>query len=159
MCRILSSRDSISVPLKKLLQETGEEVKLCISLQQREQTVWTSKIRYPVKECSILCLGSCQPLGSQNSILLYASQLSGAKPVSLFTLLLAFPQLLCNHFGGWQHPLDNSFGNPHSHLEARSCWWLLHFLFNNMARDIFISCVPMGKKNVHICMWIYIKVI
>ena len=47
-------------------------------------------------------------------------------PVSLFTLrsgrwlLLAFPLLLSNHFGEWQHPLDHSFGSPHSHLEARN---------------------------------------
>ena len=49
----------------------------------------TSKIRYQVKEVSILCMGRCKPLGSLNS---YASQLSGVNPVSLFTLLLAsFP--------------------------------------------------------------------
>ena len=36
----------------------------------------------------------------------------GPNPVSLFTLLLAFPQLLSNHHGGWQHRLDLSFGSP-----------------------------------------------
>ena len=35
--------------------------------------------------------------------------------------------------------LDRSFGSPHSHLEARNYWWLWHFLFINMAGDIFIS--------------------
>ena len=60
-------------------------------------------------------------------------------PVSLFTLLLAFLQLLSNHGWGRQHPVDCSFGNPHSHLEARNRWWLWHFLLINMARDIFIS--------------------
>ena len=38
----------------------------------------------------------CKNLGSLNSFLSYAPQLSGANPVSLFTLLLAFPQLLSN---------------------------------------------------------------
>ena len=36
----------------------------------------------------------------------------GPNPVSLFTLLLALPQLLSNHHGGWQHRLDLSFGSP-----------------------------------------------
>ena len=39
-------------------------------------------------------------LDSLNTFLLYAPQLFGANPVSLFTLLLAFPQLLSNHYGG-----------------------------------------------------------
>jgi len=57
-------------------------------------------------------MGRCKPLDSLNSIVSYAAQLSGANPVSLFTLrsgrwlLLAFPQFLSNHHGGWQHPLD-----------------------------------------------------
>ena len=54
-------------------------------------------------------------------ILSYAPQLSGANPVSLFTLLLAFSQLLSNWVwgkpeGGPPHPLDhmdhNQFGEP-----------------------------------------------
>ena len=36
--------------------------------------------------------------------------------------------------GSGQHLLD-----PHLHLEARNCWWLWHFLFVDMAGDIFIS--------------------
>ena len=53
------------------------------------------KIRYQVKEfCILLCMGRCKPLGSLNSFLSYAPQLSGAKPgflivsilLSLFTL-------------------------------------------------------------------------
>ena len=40
-----------------------------------------------------------KPLGSLNSFLSYAPQLSGASLVSLFTLLLAFPQILSNHWG------------------------------------------------------------
>ena len=41
-----------------------------------------------VKEFSILYMGRCRPLGSLNSFLSYAPQLSGASAVSLFTLLL-----------------------------------------------------------------------
>ena len=37
------------------------------------------------------------------------------------------------------HSLDPSFENLHSHLEARNCWWLWHFLFLDLARDTFIS--------------------
>ena len=51
-------------------------------------------------------------LGSLNSFLSYAPQLSGANPVSLFTLLLALSQLLSSW--GWGkpgeeplHPLDD----------------------------------------------------
>ena len=84
-------------------------------------------------------MGRFKSLGSLNSFLSYAPQLSGANSVSLFTLLLAFPQLLSNHPGGWQHPLDRRLGSPHSHLEARIRGWLWHFLFIDMAGDIFIS--------------------
>ena len=59
-----------------------------------------------------VCMGRCKPLVSLDSIFPYAAQLSGANPVSRLTLrggrwlLLAFPQLLSHHHGGWQHPLD-----------------------------------------------------
>ena len=115
-----------------------------MSLQQKVQAVWRSKIRYQVKECSVLCMGRCKPLDSLNAILSYAAQLSGANPVSLFTLrsewqmaASCIPQLLSNHHGGWQHPPDQSFGSPHLHLEARNHWWLWHFLFIDMARNVF----------------------
>ena len=60
-------------------------------------------------------------------------------PVFLLILLLAFLQLLSSCHVGWECPLDCSFGRPHSHLEARNCWWLCHFLFINIVGDIFIS--------------------
>ena len=96
-------------------------------------------------------MGRCMLLGSLNSFLSYAPQLSGANPVSLFTLrsgpsgrwlLLAFPQLLSNHHGVWQRPLDLSFGSPHSLSEARNRGRLWHFLFVDMAGAICIS--PKG---------------
>ena len=52
-----------------------------------------------IKEFSILCMGRWKTLGSLNSLLSYAPQLPGAKLVSLFTQLLAFPQLLHNNEG------------------------------------------------------------
>ena len=48
-------------------------------------------------------MGRCKLLGSLNSFLSKAAELSGASPVSLFTLLLTFPQLLSNHPWAWQH--------------------------------------------------------
>ena len=139
MFRTPSLGDSISVTLRKLLEGSRGEVRLYTSLQQRQQAVWTLKVRYQVREFIMLCIGRCKPLGSLNSFLSYASQLSGANPVFLLTLLLAFPQLLSNHHGRWRHPLNHSFGNPHSHLEVRNHWWLWHFLFIYMAGEIFIS--------------------
>ena len=56
---------------------------------------------WKVKEYSILYTAKYKPLGSLNSFLSYAPQLSGANLVSSFTLLLAFPQLLSSHHGGW----------------------------------------------------------
>ena len=77
--------------------------------------------------------GRCKPLGSLNSFLSHAPQLSGANPVSLSTLRMVdsaascisplpapHPQLLSNHRGDWWHLLDCTFGSPHSHLEARN---------------------------------------
>lgn len=46
----------------------------------------TSKIRYQIKEINILYKGRRKPLGSLNSFLSYAPQLSGANPVFLLTL-------------------------------------------------------------------------
>ena len=141
MFRAPSLGDSISVPLRKLLQGGRGEYKgrLYTSLQQREQAFWTLKVRYQVREFITLCLGRCTPLGSLNSFLSYASQLSGANHVFLLTLFLAFPQPLSYHHGGWQHYLNHSFGNPYSHLEARNHWWLWYFLFIYMAEEISIS--------------------
>ena len=68
-----------------------------------------SKVTYQVKEFSILCTGRCKPLGSLNSFLSYAPQLSGANPVSLLTLLLAFPQLHSSPHGRCYHPLDSTW--------------------------------------------------
>ena len=52
---------------------------------------------------------------------------------------------------GWQHLLDHSLGSPHSLLEARNCWWLWHFLFVDMAGNIFISHDPTWGMCT--CAW------
>ena len=51
------------------------------------------------------------------------------------------PQLLSIHSGvvAVIHLLDHSFGSPPSHLEPRNHWWMWHFLFMDMAGDIFFS--------------------
>ena len=80
--------DSISVYPRKLLQgdRRGSQAiyKFADSLNIKDQ----------VKKFSILCMGRCKPLGSLNSFLACAPQLTGADPVSLGVgrwLLLAFP--------------------------------------------------------------------
>ena len=89
---------------ENLSKEAGGEGRLNTSLQQKEQAVWASEICYQVTEFSIVCMWRCKPLGSLNPFFSYTPQLSGTNPVSLLTLLLAFPQLLSNHHAGWQHP-------------------------------------------------------
>ena len=143
MFRTPSLRDSISVTLRKLLEGgSSGEVRLYTSLQQREQAVWTLKVRYQVREFIILCMGRCKPLGSLNSFLSYASQLSGAKSCFLFHLVSCIPpalQLSAIIHGGWRHPLDHNFRSSLSCLETRNHWWLWQFLIIDMAGDIFIS--------------------
>ena len=46
MFRTPSLGDSISVTLRKLLEGGRGEVRLYTSLQQRQQAVWTSEVRY-----------------------------------------------------------------------------------------------------------------
>ena len=61
----------------------------------------------------------------------------------------------------WQHPLDPSFGSPHSHLKARDRWWLWYFLFIYMARDIFISQYDVPLFLIVVvqflgCVWLFV---
>ena len=69
MFRTPSPGDSLSEALRKLLQGGRKGVRLYISLRQRQTAVWTSKIRYQIKEFSILCMGRGKPLGSMSSFL------------------------------------------------------------------------------------------
>ena len=76
MIRTLSLEDSISVALTKLLQGSrrGSQAiykfvtKGAGSLNRKEYCE-VRKIRYQVKECCILCMGRCKPLGSPNELL------------------------------------------------------------------------------------------
>ena len=155
MFRTLSLGDSIS-------KRARGEVRLYTSTTEGADSL-NIKDQYQGKEFGILCMGRCKSLESLNSFLSYAPQLPGANLVSLFILLLAFPQLLSNHHREWQHPLDPSFGSLHSHLEVRKCWWLWHLLFINMAGDIFISqsfniWILEGYTSIHFSMFPYIFV-
>ena len=132
-------------------KEAGGYIQVC-NRRSRQSEHQRSGIK--LRKFCILCMGRCKLLGSLNSSLSCAPQLSGANPVSLFALLLAFPQLLSRHRGGWQHLLDRSFGSPHSHLEPRNCWWLWHFLFINMAGDIFIPQSGRQRFEFQLCpLW------
>ena len=132
-------------------------VRLHTNLQQREQAVWTSKIRYQIKKFSIGCMGRFKPPGWLNSLLSYVPQLCGPSPVSLLTLssgscgrwlLLVFPQLLSNHHGGWitmavAALLDWALG---AHIHIWSPMW--HLLFIDLAIELFISQYPLISNTL-----------
>ena len=100
MFRTMSQGDSDSVALRKLLQGGRRGSQAIYKFATKGAGRLILKIRYQVQEFSILCTRRCKNLSSLNSFLPYAPQLSGANPVSLFTLLLAFPQLLSNQLAG-----------------------------------------------------------
>ena len=120
----------------------GGGVRLYTSLQQREQAVWTSKIRY--KEVGILCLGNVSLWAHWiHSFHMHLSYL-GPNPVSLFTwrsarwLLLAFPspKHLCNLCGGG------------------GIWWiavwgaLIHIWRPEIADGCDISCLLIWQEII-----------
>ena len=61
------------------VENGGKESQAGYKFATTDQAIWTLKIRYQVKEFSILCMGRCKPLGSLNSFLSYAPLLSEAK--------------------------------------------------------------------------------
>ena len=113
------------------------------------------KTIYQLKEFSVLlCIGRYKPLSSLNSFLSYATQLFGAKSSFLIVYILNSlfilrqiwwtaasciswaPQLLSGGSICQIYRIAGivfSLGSPHSHMEARNCWWLWHFLPTNMA--------------------------
>ena len=103
--------------------------------------------RSGIKEFSILCIGRCNPLGSLNACLSDASHVSGVSPVFLGHLASSFPPAPQQSPWGWQRPKSWSYGSLHSHLEARSHWWLWHFLLINMAGEIFILHTQKKKTK------------
>ena len=89
---------------------------------------------------SILCTGRCKPLGSFHMHLSYLEPIMF--PCSPFDVadgfLLHSPSSSAVIFGWWrQIPLDHSLWIPHSHLEARNCWWWWCFIFIGNGRRYF----------------------
>ena len=138
MFRPLSPGASISVALRKLLQGGRGEVRLYTTLQQRKQAVWTSKVRYQVKEFSILCAGRCKPLGSLNSLPSHTPQLSGTNLLP-FSPCFLHPSSSLAMTLGVEACTTGSVWGPSFTLEARNRWWLRHFSFTAMAGDVFVS--------------------
>ena len=159
MFRTLGPGDSISVALRKVLQGGRRGSQPIYKFATKGKAVWISKIRYQVKEFSVLFLGRCKPLDSLDSFLPYGSSAIWGQPCFFVHLkeqqmaASCFSQLLSNHHGEWQHPLGHSFGSPHSHLEARNCWWLSYFLFTDMAGDIFISQTHGKNPILYVLLW------
>ena len=151
MFRTRSPGDGISVALRKLLQGgrrgTQAIYKQRLYMQQREQSVWTSKIKYQVKEFSILYMGRCRPLASRiHSFHMHLCYLGPILfPGSPYGVVDVEKAASCLPLAAQQSPwrveasANPSLGSPHSHLEARNRWWLWHFLLIDMAGDIFIS--------------------
>ena len=85
-----------------------------------------------------------KPLYSLNSFLSYAHQLSGANPVSLFTLLLAFCQLLSNWGAGTRGGgPTTSTGSHRSQLVLGA---LIHLWRPEIADGCFISCLLIWQE-------------
>ena len=93
--------DSISVSLRKLLQggRRGSQGKSgYTSLHQGKQAVWKAKIRYTVKEFSVLWEGSAT--GLAESVPFTISSAVRGQPCFPAHLALASPPLLSHHRGG-----------------------------------------------------------
>ena len=84
------------------------EVRLYTSLKQREWAVWSPKIRYQVKEFSILCMGRCKPLGSLNLFLSSAPQ---GFPFAWWYIIWAVRDT--GSISGSERSLRERNGNPH----------------------------------------------
>ena len=138
--------DSISVSLRKLLQggRRGSQGKSgYTSLHQGKQAVWKAKIRYTVKEFSVLWEGSAT--GLAESVPFTLSSAVRGQPCFPAHLALASPPTPQPSPWGWRHPLGRRLGSPHSHLDTRNHWCLWCFTFMNMAGDIHIS---QSKKHL-----------
>ena len=150
MFRTLSPGDSISVALRKLLQggrrgsqatckfATKAAGTLNIKDQVSNQGIWHSV--YGKMQAPRLTYFTC---------------ISAIWGESCFLAHLAscIPKLLSNHLRGGSGCRIAVWGSPHSHLEARNCCWLWHFLFINMARGIFIS------QEVLLCLVFFVIVL
>ena len=80
MFRTLGPGDSISVALRKVLQGGRRGSQPLYKFATKGKAVWISKIRYQVKEFSVLFLGRCKPLDSLDSFLPYGSSAIWGQP-------------------------------------------------------------------------------
>ena len=123
-------------------KEAGGEVRLHIVLQQREQTVWSSKVGIKLRNFTF-CVWNMQAHWVHS----FHVHLSYLGPILFPCLpggvtggcLSHSPNSLVVTMEGVAESLGHSLGSAHSHLEARNCWWLWYFLFIDTVRDIFIS--------------------
>ena len=94
-------------------------------------------------------MGRCKPLGSLN---LYSSQLSGVNRVSLFTLLLAFLQLLSNHCDGVAASAGLQSGEPSFTFGGQKLLMAVTFLVSSYGRRYFhfTGGFPMLSFFVHL---------
>ena len=136
MFRTVSHEDSILVALRKLLQGDKGEVRLCTSLQQREQEVWTSKIKY-LKNLAFYVWEDTSLWGSLTLFLSYATQLSG-------------PSLFLAHLGycGPPAPQQSLWGLVAS---AGSQFWEPSFTFGGQKSLMAVTFLVYwhGKRRFH----------
>ena len=114
------------------------------SLHQGKQAVWTAKIRYAVKEFSVLWEGAASGLAEFVPFTI-ASAVRGQSCFPPHLALASPPPAPQPSPWGWRHPLGCRLGTPHSHLDTRNHWCLWRFTFTNMAGDIHVS----QMKSVH----------
>ena len=148
MFRTPSPGDSISVALRKLLQGGRRRSQVIYKFAaEGAGGLNIKKIRYQVKEFS-LCIWVDERLWA-HWIHSFHIHLSYLGPI-LVHLASCIPSASQQSPWGVTASLDRSFGSPHSHLEARNYWWLWHFLFINMAGDIFISQYDAWQRGPQI---------
>ena len=121
-CLVLWAQETASQQLwENYSKETGGEVRLYTSLQQRESEHQRPGIKlrnlavYVLEDVSLLahCIHSFHMhLNYLGSILFPCSP-----------CFLHSPSFSAITMGVWQHSLDFNLGSSHPHLEARNCWW------------------------------------
>ena len=125
----------------------GGEVRLYTSLQQGEQAVWSSKIRYQVKEFSVLCVGRCKPLGSLNSLLSYAPQPSG-QSCFLVHLASCIPPAPQQSRWGAAASCGLQFWEPSFTFEGQKSLMAVTFLAYWYGRRYFHFTTKSEKTNI-----------
>ena len=108
----------------------GGRSRLYTSLRQRGQAVWTTKIRYQVKEFNILCVGRCK-----------SPQLSGAKSCFLVHLMEWQMTDFCIPWAPQQSPRGEVGG---------ICWIaVLESLIHIWKPDHWLTFLVYGRRYFH----------